>query len=164
MSFFKGSRRLQNPDSLSLATQNCLIYPPLSFGVVCWGSSISTADRKRLDRLIRRTSSVRGYHLDPVEVMGPVLGGWWRSCFLWWTTSPTPPQDTITALDSSFSDRRIHPRCLKERYHRSFLPAAVRPSENYRHHHYGLNFNISQLCNIHCAIFICLCNINGHVQ
>ena len=31
---------------------------------------------------------------------------------------------TISALGSSFSDRLIHPKCVKERYHRSVLPAA----------------------------------------
>ena len=37
-----------------------------------------------------------------------------------------PLQDTISALGSSFSNRLIHPKCVKERYRRSFLPAAVR--------------------------------------
>ncbi|CAB1425531.1 unnamed protein product [Pleuronectes platessa] len=34
--------------------------PAIFFGVVCWGSSISTADRKRLNKLIRKASSVLG--------------------------------------------------------------------------------------------------------
>ena len=37
-----------------------------------------------------------------------------------------PLQDTLSALESSFSDRLIHPHCVKERFRRSFLPAAVR--------------------------------------
>ncbi|KAK7898885.1 hypothetical protein WMY93_019738 [Mugilogobius chulae] len=37
-----------------------------------------------------------------------------------------PLQDALSALESSFSDRLIHPRCVKERFRRSFLPAAVR--------------------------------------
>ncbi|KAK9537298.1 hypothetical protein VZT92_004928 [Zoarces viviparus] len=37
-----------------------------------------------------------------------------------------PMQDPLSALCSSFSDRSLHPRCVKERYRRSFLPAAVR--------------------------------------
>ena len=37
-----------------------------------------------------------------------------------------PMQDNIGALSSSFSDRLLHPKCVKERYRRSFLPAAVR--------------------------------------
>lgn len=35
-------------------------------------------------------------------------------------------QDTLRALESSFSDRLLHPKCVKERYRRFFLPAAVR--------------------------------------
>lgn len=31
------------------------------FGVVCWASSISTADRKRLNRLVKKVSAVLGY-------------------------------------------------------------------------------------------------------
>ncbi|TWW67332.1 hypothetical protein D4764_02G0003730 [Takifugu flavidus] len=55
------------------------------YGIVCWSSSITDRDRKRMDRL-----------------------------------------DTLAALGSSFSERLLHPRCVKERYRRSFLPAAVR--------------------------------------
>ncbi|KAK3514993.1 hypothetical protein QTP70_003264 [Hemibagrus guttatus] len=37
------------------------------YGVVCWCSSISTADRKRLDKLIRKASSVLGMPLDTIQ-------------------------------------------------------------------------------------------------
>lgn len=36
-----------------------------------------------------------------------------------------PMQDTLTALSSSFSDRLLHPQCVKERYHRSFYTAVI---------------------------------------
>ncbi|KAK3561671.1 hypothetical protein QTP86_012487 [Hemibagrus guttatus] len=36
-------------------------------GVVCWCSSISTADRKRLDKLIKKASSVLGMPLDTIQ-------------------------------------------------------------------------------------------------
>ena len=39
-------------------------------GVVYWSSSISTADRKRLDKLIRSANSVLGFPLDSVQVVG----------------------------------------------------------------------------------------------
>lgn len=39
-------------------------------GVFCWNSSISTADRKRLNKLIRTASSVLGCPLDSVQVVG----------------------------------------------------------------------------------------------
>ncbi|KAI5106856.1 hypothetical protein C0J45_2494 [Silurus meridionalis] len=34
-----------------------VVASAIFYGVVCWGSSISTADRKRLDKLIRKASS-----------------------------------------------------------------------------------------------------------
>lgn len=37
-----------------------------------------------------------------------------------------PMQDTLRALESSFSDRLFHHKYVKMRYCRSFLPAAVR--------------------------------------
>ncbi|TWW64349.1 Acetylcholine receptor subunit delta [Takifugu flavidus] len=40
------------------------------YGIVCWSSSIMDRDRKRMDRLVRRTSSVLGCPLDSVEVVG----------------------------------------------------------------------------------------------
>ncbi|TWW64780.1 putative RNA-directed DNA polymerase from transposon BS [Takifugu flavidus] len=40
------------------------------YGIVCWSSSITDRDRKRMDRLVRRASSVLGCPLDSVEVVG----------------------------------------------------------------------------------------------
>lgn len=37
--------------------------------LVCWGSSISSADKKRINKLIKKADSVLGHHLDPVHVM-----------------------------------------------------------------------------------------------
>ena len=37
--------------------------------MVCWGSSISAADRKKLDKVIKKARSVLGCPLDTVEVM-----------------------------------------------------------------------------------------------
>ncbi|KAI3358224.1 hypothetical protein L3Q82_003233 [Scortum barcoo] len=49
-------------------------HQPSFIGIVCWASSITDRDRRRMDRL-----------------------------------------DTLTALGSSFSERLLHPRCVKER-------------------------------------------------
>ncbi|KAI3357059.1 hypothetical protein L3Q82_015437 [Scortum barcoo] len=38
--------------------------------IVCWASSITDRDRRRMDRLVRRASSVLGCPLDSVEVVG----------------------------------------------------------------------------------------------
>ena len=47
-----------------------VVASAIFFWVVWWGSSISSADRKRLDRLNRRDSLVLGYQLDSVEIVG----------------------------------------------------------------------------------------------
>ncbi|KAI5104598.1 hypothetical protein C0J45_6224 [Silurus meridionalis] len=51
-----------------------VVASAIFYNVVCWGSSISTADRKRLDKLIRKASSVLGIPLDTVQEVGE--GGW----------------------------------------------------------------------------------------
>lgn len=93
-------------------------------GVVCWSSSISTADRKKLDKIIKKASSVLGCPLDSVQEVGDRRMMAKLSSLM--DNDSHPMQDTITALSSSFSDRLLHPKCVKERYRRSFLPAAVR--------------------------------------
>ena len=47
-----------------------MVASAIFFGVVCWNSSITAADRKRLNKLIKRASSVLGCSLDTVEVVG----------------------------------------------------------------------------------------------
>ncbi|KAK7901570.1 hypothetical protein WMY93_018339 [Mugilogobius chulae] len=72
-----------------------------SHPVVCWSSGITERERKKLDKVIKKSSSVLGCPLDSVR------------------------EDVLSALESSFSDRLIHPRCVKERFHRSFLSALL---------------------------------------
>ncbi|KAI3354884.1 hypothetical protein L3Q82_004552 [Scortum barcoo] len=62
--------------------------------------------------------------LDSVEVVGN--GRMMAKLSSLLNNTSHPLQDTLTALGSSFSERLLHPRCVKERYRRSFLPAAVR--------------------------------------
>ena len=47
-----------------------VVASAIFYGVVCWGSSISTTDRKRLDEMIKKASSVLECPLDLVEVVG----------------------------------------------------------------------------------------------
>ena len=88
------------------------------------GSSIATADRKRLDRLIKTASSVLRSPLDLVHVVGDRR----MLARLAWKleNSSHPMTKTLVVLGSSFSDRLLHPKCVKESYCRSFLSAAVR--------------------------------------
>ena len=101
-----------------------VVASAIFYGVVCWSSSISAAGRKRLDKLIKEASSILRSSLDPVQVVGG--SRMMDKLSLMLVKESRPLQDTITALGSSFSDRLTHPKCAKERYHRSFLPAAVR--------------------------------------
>ncbi|TWW71677.1 hypothetical protein D4764_16G0001740 [Takifugu flavidus] len=84
----------------------------------------SIMDRKRMDRLVRRAGSVLGCPLDSVEVVGN--GRMMAKLSSMLNNTSHPLQDTLTALGSSFSERLLHPRCVKEKYRRSCLPADVR--------------------------------------
>ncbi|CAI5660128.1 unnamed protein product [Oreochromis niloticus] len=101
-----------------------VVASAIFYGVVCWGGSISAGDRKRLNRLIRRASSVLGCPLDPVEVVSDRRMVAKLSSLL--DSISHPMHETVTALSSSFSGRLRHPRCGTERFRRSFLPTAVR--------------------------------------
>ncbi|TWW72645.1 hypothetical protein D4764_15G0000390 [Takifugu flavidus] len=83
------------------------------YGIVCWSISITDRDRKRMDRLVRRASSVLGCPLDSVEVVGN--GRMMAKLSSMLNNTSHPLQDTLTALGSSFSERLLHPRCVKER-------------------------------------------------
>ncbi|TWW57110.1 hypothetical protein D4764_08G0010970 [Takifugu flavidus] len=83
------------------------------YGIVCWSSSITDRDRKRMDRLVRRASSVLGCPLDSVEVVGN--GRMMAKLSSMLNNTSHPPKDTLTALGSSFSEPLLHPRCVKER-------------------------------------------------
>ena len=74
--------------------------------------------------MIKKASSVLGCPLDTVEVVGDRRIVAKLSSTM--DNSSHPMQDALSELNSSFSDRLLHPRCVTERYRRSFLPAAVR--------------------------------------
>ncbi|KAI3365844.1 hypothetical protein L3Q82_000830 [Scortum barcoo] len=66
-----------------------------------------------MDRLVRRASSVLGCPLDSVEVVGN--GRMMAKLSSLLNNTSHPLQDSLTALGSSFSERLLHPRCVKER-------------------------------------------------
>ncbi|KAI3375022.1 hypothetical protein L3Q82_021068 [Scortum barcoo] len=63
--------------------------------------SSRTGDRRRMDRLVRRASSVLGCPLDSVEVVGN--GRMMAKLSSLLNNTSHPLQDTLTALGSSFS-------------------------------------------------------------
>ncbi|KAI3359206.1 hypothetical protein L3Q82_002733 [Scortum barcoo] len=63
-----------NPGVVTGTTPEDLLYDSvvasaIFYGIVCWASSITDRDRRRMDRLVRRASSVLGCLLDSVEVV-----------------------------------------------------------------------------------------------
>ncbi|KAI3363870.1 hypothetical protein L3Q82_001469 [Scortum barcoo] len=91
-----------------------VVASAIFYGIVCWASSITDRDRRRMDRLVRRASSVLGCPLDSVEVVGN--GRMMAKLSSLLNNTSHPLQDTLTALGSSFSERLLHPRCVKERH------------------------------------------------
>ncbi|TWW77104.1 hypothetical protein D4764_12G0004940 [Takifugu flavidus] len=87
------------------------------YRIVCWFSSITDRDRKRMDRLVRRASSVLGCPQDSVEVVGN--GRMMAKLSSMLNNTSHPLQDTLTALGSSFNERLLHPRCVKESFDHS---------------------------------------------
>ena len=94
------------------------------YAVVCWGGGCSERDKNRLNRLIKRASSVCGCPLDSIEVVGERRTLSKLSAII--RNSSHPLHQTVNSLRSTFSNRLVHPRCKKERFRRSFIPASIR--------------------------------------
>ncbi|KAI4898445.1 hypothetical protein NFI96_000501 [Prochilodus magdalenae] len=94
-----------------------MVASAIFYGVVCWGSSISTAERKRLDKLLKKAGSVLGSPLDPVQVVGDRRMLVKLASIL--ENDSHPMHETLAALGSSFSDRLPYPKCVKEQYRRA---------------------------------------------
>ena len=101
-----------------------VVASAILYAVVCWGSGSTERDRKRLNKLVRRASSVLDCPLETIEQVGErrMLA---KLISIMDNTSH-PLHGTLRALSSSFSSRLLHPQCKKERYRRSFIPSAVR--------------------------------------
>ena len=94
---------------------NSVIASTLFYTVVCWGGGCTNRDRRRIGKLVRKSSSVLELRRDgrPKEDVGRA------------DNSHHPLHKTIGALSSSFSQRVKHPHCKKERFRRSFIPMAI---------------------------------------
>lgn len=78
-----------------------VVASAIFFGVVCWASSISITDRKRLS-------------LNLVQVVGAMLSSLLKNV-------SHPMHETPRALGSSISDRLLHPKCLMKCYSMPFF-------------------------------------------
>lgn len=103
---------------------DAVVASAIFYGVVCWGSGISARDRKRLNRLVQKASSVLGSPQDLVEVVSEQRIVAKISSLM--DNISHPMHQTLAALNSCFSSRLLQLRCERERLRRSFLPAAVR--------------------------------------
>ena len=92
------------------------------YGVVFWGSSITAAEAKKQNNLVKKAGSVLGIH--SVEVVGDGRMMIKLSSIL--GNIHHPLHGTVAALLSPLSSRLLHSNCKTERYRRSFLPSAVR--------------------------------------
>ncbi|KAF7649768.1 hypothetical protein LDENG_00136670 [Lucifuga dentata] len=101
-----------------------VVASAIFYAVVCWGGECTDRDRNRVNKLVRRASSVLGCCLDSVEVVSE------RRMLAKLTSimdnTSHPLYETVRYLSSSFSSRLIHPHCKEQHYRRSFIPTAVR--------------------------------------
>ncbi|XP_051920057.1 uncharacterized protein LOC127599886 [Hippocampus zosterae] len=89
--------------SLLKTFYNSVVASAIYYGIVCWSGSISARDRKRLERLVRKASSVLGCSLDTLEEVGNRRMLTKLKAMM---ASPSHPlQPALTALGSSFSQR-----------------------------------------------------------
>lgn len=95
-----------------------VVAPAIFYGVVWWCSSISVADRMKLDKLMRKASFILRLPLKSVKVEERRMVDKLSSLM---KNDGHPLCDTVLALSSAFRDRLIHPSCLKERLHSYLL-------------------------------------------
>ncbi|KAI3364710.1 hypothetical protein L3Q82_011478 [Scortum barcoo] len=97
----------------------------VSYAVVCWGGGCSERDKKRLNRLIKRASSVCGCPLDSIEVMGErrALA---KTVHHHGQHLPPSASDCGGLKQLLQQQTQTHPRCRKERFRRSFIPNTIR--------------------------------------
>ena len=101
------------------ASYDTVVGSALLHAVGCWGGSSADRDRKRLNKVVRRASSVCW---TPQRRW--VRGGRSPSRRQSWTSPLTPCNQTVEALSSFLT--LLHSLCEKERYCRSFIPTAIR--------------------------------------
>ena len=96
----------------------------LTFAVVCWGCSVGVCDKERLNKLIKKATSVVGQKLETVD---SVFEKRLVTKVLKIERNESHPMHNILwECRSSFSDRFVMPKCRTERYRCSFLPSAIK--------------------------------------
>ncbi|KAI3355676.1 hypothetical protein L3Q82_004274 [Scortum barcoo] len=90
-----------------------VVASAIFYGIVCWASSITDREQEENGQTGEEGQLCPGMPLDSVEVVGN--GRMMAKLSSLLNNTSHPLQDTLTALGSSFSERLLHPRCVKER-------------------------------------------------
>jgi hypothetical protein len=107
-----------------------MVCSVMVFASVCWGGNASARDTGRLNKLIKKASSVVGQSLDQIEVLVERrLASKSRAILL---DPEHPLNSTLMDLRIQRSGRFTMPKVRTERFRRSFIPAAVRFFNNNR--------------------------------
>ena len=101
-----------------------VVASTLFFAGACWGGGIKAGESNRLNKLVRKASSVVGLELDSLDV---VLERRMMDKFKSILGNPSNPLHAeLWQMKSTFSHRFMFPRCKTERFRCSFVPAAIR--------------------------------------
>ena len=101
-----------------------MVCSVIVFASVCWGGNVSVRDTGRLNKLIKKASSVVGLSLDQIEVL--VERRLASKCTAILLDPEHPLNSTLMDLRIQSNGRFLMPKCRTERFRRSFIPAAVR--------------------------------------
>ena len=95
----------------------------MTFGLTCWGGSVSKQDRNRLDKNIKKASGVVGRRQDDVETMYNRLVTSKLTGILADDAHPLRPEFDSRHIDRS--GRFRVPKVRTTRYKHSFIPTAI---------------------------------------
>ncbi len=109
-----------------------VVASALFFAVVCWGGGIRAGEASRLNKLVRKASSVVGLDLDSLESVAERRIKYKIKNIL---NNPSHPlYDDLWQMGRSFSHWIIPPRYKTEHFRDSFVPAAIRLDNSSRDH------------------------------
>ena len=122
--FLRRLRSFNICQPLMPTVDHSVVASALFFAVACWGEVSRTADRNRINKIIKTTSSVVHSRLDTVQQVAEDRMLSKMRAILW---NPSHPLNALGVIKrSTFSERLIVPRCKSERSRSSFLPAAMK--------------------------------------
>ena len=102
-----------------------IVASVLFYAVVCWGGGIKAGEQNKLNKLIKKASSVVGLRMESVQSVAERRIRDKLKAMLANTSHPL--YGTLQDRTSTFSRRlTLPPRMNSERYRLSFIPTAIR--------------------------------------